>query len=176
VPLVVLSAKVTVLIEPSNTENKTGFFFSTGIIPSLRIEGLVKKLQPRVESITSILESGNSTSLYSQVSRKRIIRFGTAYGLPDYLALKVAEHVVLDNYRIENVEYVLDLEEEIQPSEDVNGHPLYYYDVNVLVKENAKGKVFGSNQPGASTEGVILVVDPEALGLPSGSLLQIQLG
>lgn len=162
----------TILIEASNSINKTGIFFSTGFKTILRVEGLIKKLQPNVEMFVANEESGNNELLYSQVSRKRSIRFGTAYGLPDYLYLKMADAITLDDFKAEGVNYVLESGEKITPSDDISGHPLYYYNVNVNPAVNTRGIVIAGNNL-AERNGVILVVDAAAFGLPAGSLINI---
>lgn len=162
----------TILVESSNSQNDVGFYYSSGIQTILRVEGLVKKLQPSINTIVAQEESGDTEILYAQNSRKRIIRFGTAYGLPDYLYLKIADALTNDNCYIENVGYTLDKDEKINPSDDVDGHPLYYYNVNMTLSDNQKGKTF--NVPG-DINTVILVVDGQAVGLPPDSLLNIEL-
>lgn len=164
----------TILIEASSSINQVGAFFSTGFKSIIRVEGLVKKLQPDIISNVANEESGDKEMLYSQISRKRTIRFGTAYGLPDYLYLKVASALLLDNLQIEGVYYVLAQDEKINPSEDVPGHPLYYYDVNLTLKTNTKG-LTAPGAPGADIDSTILVVDATAFGLPAGSLINIHL-
>jgi hypothetical protein len=165
----------TILINSGNSINMPLFFFSTGIRQILRLEGLVKKLQPSINTIIADEESGNTQLVYSQVARKRIIRFGTAYGLPDFLYLKVSDSLTLDELVIEGVSYVLDSDEKIQPSDDIDGHPLYYYNVSLTLSINPKGYVFGDGSTEAEREGVVIVVDATAFGLPSGSIMQIEL-
>ncbi len=164
----------TILIEASNSINMTGAFFSTGFKSLYRCEGLVKKLQPSIDTIIAKEESGDTELLYAQTARKREIRFGTAYGLPDYLYLKIAQALTLDTLAIEGVDYVLEDGEKINPSDDVDGHPLYYYNVNMTLKENTKGTML-PGVGGSDLAGVILVVDATAFGLPAGSLININL-
>lgn len=164
----------TILIEAGNSINLVGFFPSTGIQSVIRVEGLVKKIQPSVESVTANEEDGTSQLLYGQISRKRTIRFGTAYGLPDYLYLKVAGALLLDELKIEGVSYTFPNGEEISPSDDVPGHPLYYYNVNLLLSENNKGNTLPGST-GEDISGIVLVVDAEAFGMPRGSLINIKL-
>jgi len=165
----------TVLIEASNSINKTGCFFSSGFKSIIRVEGIVKKSQPSLQSIVTKDDIGDSVLLHSVVSRKRQIRFGTAYGLPDYLYLKIANALALDLLLVEGVFYVLEESENIEPSEDVAGHPLYYYNVNLMVADNPGGKAFPGAEPGSQVEGVVVVLDATAFGLPVGSLININL-
>lgn len=165
----------TILIEASHSMNKTGFFFSIGSKSVIRVEGIIKKLQPEVITDTATEENGNRNLLYSSVSRKRVVRFGTAKGLPDYLYLKIANALVLDNCAIENVLYTISQDDKISPSDDIEGVPMYYYEVMMHVSSNDKGKVFGGVGGGVDTEGIVLVIDAEAVGLPVGQLYTIQL-
>lgn len=162
----------TILIESSNSINMVGAYFSTNFKTILRVEGIVKKWQPDTVQNTAVFESGDSELIYSQSSRKRSICFGTAYGLPDYLYLKVAAALALDELMVEGVSYSLPQEEKIEQSEEVPGHPLFYYIVNLLQKTNTRG-LTTPGVPGGVTDGVVLVVDALAFGLPAGSLINI---
>lgn len=164
--------KNTILIDSGNSKNLVGFFYSTGIRTILRVEGLVKKWQPLLTTFVAEEESGNKEMLYAVSSKKRIIRFGSAYGLPDYLYLKVALALAQDDLFVENYGYVLSKEEKITPSDDVEGHPLYYYNVVLESRVNELGYVYAG---GSDSElgGVVLVVDATAFGLPVGSLINI---
>lgn len=164
--------KNTILIESRNSINMTGAFFSTSFKTVLRIEGLVKKWQSDIDTIISKNEVGDTNLIYSINSKKATIRFGNAYGLPDYLYNKVASALTLDELKVEGINYTLEPDEKITPSDDVDGHPLYYYNVNLALTINDKGNSFIT--PGGSS-GVILVVDATAFGLPVGSLINIEL-
>lgn len=162
----------TIFIESSKSENDVSFFYSTGIKTLLRVEGIVKKIQPSITTIIEQGESGDSEILYAQNSKKRVVRFGTAYGLPDYLYLKISDALTNNNCYIENIAYTLDKDEKINPADEVDGHPLYYYNVNMTLKDNEKGISFET--PGEDSK-VILVLDGLAIGLPPESLLNIEL-
>lgn len=164
----------TILIESSGSINEVGAFFSTGFKTIIRIDGLVKKYQPDILTNVAREESGDSEILFSNVSRKRMVRFGNAYGLPDYEYLKVANALTLDNLFIENEALTLQPDQKIEPSDDVEAHPLYYYNVILTPRVNNKGVSFVGGE-GGIVEGVILVVDASAVGLPTGSLINIQL-
>lgn len=164
----------TILIEASSSINKVGFFYSTGIKSIYRVEGLVKKLQPDLKTIIAREENGNSDLLYSEMAKKRMIRFGSPVGLPDYLYLKMSNSLALDTLKVENDYYTLAEDENITPSDDVDGFPMYYYEVMLNQSINKSGAVFpASNEE--STEGAVLVVDAIAFGLPEGSLININL-
>lgn len=163
----------TVLIEARSSINQTGAFFSTGFKSVIRVEGLVKKLQPDIGTTISKNDLGTTELIYGESARKREIRFGTAYGLPDYLYLKIASALVLDEVQIEGIDYTISPDEKISPSDDVAGHPLYYYNVVMDMKYNNNGVSF--NDSGNVQSSVVLVVGAEAFGLPAGSLLNINL-
>lgn len=162
----------TIRVESSSTKNKVGAFFSTGFRTILRVEGIVKKWQPSLVDYIATEENLDSEMLYSVSTRERIIRFGDAYGLPDYLYLKVALALAMNNLFVENVGYTLDPDEKIKPSDDVEAHPLYYYNVKLTLRENEQGKQFTVGED--AEEGVIIVLDAEAFGLPG--LINIGLG
>ena len=162
----------TILIEANNSINMVGAYFSTGFKSFIRVEGIVKKWAPDITSITATEESGNNEMLYSQNSRKRRVQFGTAYGLPDYLYLRIANALALDELLIEGVRYVVSQEDKIELSEEVPGHPLFYYEVVLSQYINTKG-LTSAGAPGGIVDGVILVVDGLAMGLPAGSLINI---
>jgi hypothetical protein len=164
----------SILIESSNSINSVGAFYSTGFKSIIRVEGLIKKLQPEISTIIASEENGNKELLYSKLIKKRVIRFGTGYGLPDYLYLKIANALTLDNLFIDGEKYTLAEDEKIEPSEDVDGHPLYYYNVNLNLSENVSGAVFAGAED-ANNESVVIVVDATAFGLPTGSLININI-
>lgn len=165
----------TILLESTNSINKTTFFYSTGIKTLLRVEGLVKKIQPNVFTDISIDESGDSTLLYSTSNKKRTIRFGTAYGLPDYQYVKIALAIINDNWTCEGVKYTLEDGAKIEAASEVDGHPMYYYNVNCIVSDNTNGKTFTAPFTTLLQESVVLVVDAEAMGIPVPSLEDINL-
>jgi len=164
----------TILIESSNSMNPVGFFFSTGIVSSSRVEGMIEKQQFDIENIVAVDQNRYTKSLYSTVSAVREIRFGTAYGLPDYLAKKIAMQIILDNLLIEGKYYTLKEGEKFDPSEDYQAHPLYYYSLQFLFRDNHLG--IETTGPGAGgRRPVFLVVDAEAVGLPPGQVIHIGL-
>jgi hypothetical protein len=164
----------TILIKSKNSTNKVGSFFSTGFQTVLRVEGHIEKLQPSVDTSISTDDIGNTITLFGNVARKRNIRFGNAYGLPDYLYLKCADAIALDGFSCEDILYSLPEGGSIDPAEETDGHPLYYYVVEMHLQENQGGKEF-PNSDGETNEGVVLVVDAEAVGLPAGQLINISL-
>lgn len=164
----------TILIEASNSQNIPGFFYSTGIKTILRVEGLVQKLQPNVMSIVSKDDNGNTRSLYNLMAKKVSLRFGTAFGLPDFFYLKVASAAILDQFKAEGIDYTIVEDEKIEPAEQADGHPMYFYNVGMNLKENERGVTF-EGVPGVSNNSVVLVIDGEAMGLPAGNLVNIEL-
>lgn len=104
--------------------------------------------------------------------QRRIIRFGTAFGLPDYLYLKIADYIALDGLRIQGKAYTLPSGEKIQPADELVGHPLYRYDVLLEFKIGEHGLGMGGD-PVNELNSVVLVVDGLAVGLPAGSLINI---
>jgi hypothetical protein len=165
----------TILVESANSVNKTTFFYSTGIRTVLRFEGLVKKLQPNIFTDISVDESGDGTLLYSTSNKKRTIRFGTAYGLPDYLYIKAGLAIINDNWSCEGVKYTLEDGAKIEAATETDGHPLYYYNVNVTVSVNPNGKTFTAPFTRLANESVVVVLDAEAMGIPVPSLSDIGL-
>jgi hypothetical protein len=89
--------------------------------------------------------------------------------------LKLCEALTLDGLMVEGINYTLAEGEKINPSDDVDGHPLYYYTVVLNPSTNKSGQAFPGLNAGSNTTGVVLVVDSLAMGLPSGSLVTINL-
>lgn len=161
----------TILIEAKSTKNKPAWFNSTGITTAIRVEGIVKKYNYSAQSSISRDENGSSDNLFSDISAMRDVRFGKASGIPDYLYRKIFLALYLDDLKIEGVSYTAS-GEEISKSEDVPGIPLYYYSITLYAKTFEKGNTIIG--PGGSGSGkAILVVDPTAMGLPGGSLINI---
>lgn len=164
----------TILMNSGNSKNYPGFFYSTGIRTIIRVEGIIKKIQPELVDIVAEEEDGDSEMVYSVVSQSMVARFGTSYGLPDYLYWKIANGLSNDDLKVEDFSLVLDKEDKIIASEDVEAHPLYYYNVKLRPKENTKGLVVIGEGTG-EVNGVVLVVDGTAVGMPTGSLITINL-
>lgn len=170
-----LKWRKTILINCSSSLNEPGAFFSTGFKTILRVEGIIKKLQPKVNFDISLDDAQNSTILSSSSSRFSEIYFGNARGLPDYLYLKISDGIIMDEVVIENQEWSISEGETITPVEEFEGHPLYYYKVKMLLKNSKKGVVVAGADP-SDISGITIVVNPTAIGLPfTGSLHTIEL-
>lgn len=160
----------TILIESSNSSDFIEAFFSSGFSTKIRVEGIVEKLDFDVNIDTAKDDISNSKLLYSTVDKKRLIRYGNARGIPDYLSLKISMAMSLDQFKTERVQYVL--AETPEKSEAVNGHPMFYYTAKVFIQNSVRGAIF----PGKATfdrDLLPISVDPTAFGLPAGSTLNI---
>lgn len=164
----------TILIEANGSRNKPGAIFSDGYKCVQRVEGLVMKLQPNIEQIVNEDEVGDFDLLHSVVSRKRNILFGDGASLPDYRYLKVASAIALDNLLIQGVAYTISQNSKIEPVDRTDGFPMYYYNVEVNLKENNAGITVDSQQ-GNFQNGVTLVIDAGAFGIGGGGFIEIDL-
>lgn len=164
----------TILLEAWSSLNKVGFFFSTGARTIIRVEGFIKKRQSDFDIVSSKDQNRNTKTLYETIGPWRFIRFGTAYGLPDYIYLKIKDGCILDNVMWEGVSYSLAEGEKIEPSDDVDGHPLYYYTVKMDLQDNPLGLTV-EGVPDEGQQGVVIVLDAEAIGLPVGQILRIEI-
>lgn len=162
----------TILLDSKHSENRPGVFYSTGFKTIVRVEGLIKKLQPYPDVNVAREESGDTKLLYSNFAMSRMIRFGTARGIPDFMMVKFANAILNDTCKIEQELYTLMEGETIKPSEDIEGIPMYYYEVIMTMQDNSRGKVFPGGS-GADVSGVILVVDASAIGLPVENIIMI---
>ena len=170
-----LSWPKTIFIEAYSSINEPGFFFSTGIRSKFRVNGLVGKWMPDGQSVTSIDESGNTSTQYNLPVKKRKIRIGDATGEPDFMGIKVNAAVQLDNKTIEGVSYTIKEGTEITTSENVNGYPMNYYEFEVNPVDNKRGQTFQGVPGEPGFEGTVLILEPQAVGLPAGSLISIEL-
>lgn len=165
----------TILIESSNSTNKTGAFFSTGFKTIICVEGIVNKWQPTLVDFVASEENGDTDILYAVNSKQRVIRFGTAYGLPDYLgAVKIPLAAAMDEFFVEGKHYTIDPNEKFAPSDSIPAHPLYYYNVTVELAENEEGVVINGD-PVDGLDGVFLNIDGTAFGMPVGTIIGIDL-
>lgn len=165
----------TILLECYNSNNLSGFMFSTGIISYFRIDGLVQKWSPDISSlITSEDEIGNSDMLSSIWSKKRKILIGNGKGQPDYLYLKCSAALLLDNVKIEGVYYTLDKNNKMEEVSRVEGFPMYYYSIDVVQRDNQQGFTLGVGE-GSEINSVVLVVDSSAFGIGGSDLINITL-
>jgi hypothetical protein len=167
--------KDTIFIEAKSDINETGFFFSTGVICKYRVQGLVKKYLPKTNAVTSVDDIGNSSTQYQLMMKRRTIRAGTGAGLPDYQYLKVSSYMLLPDFKCEGVRYTPEDEAEVTASEDVPGYPMYHVSIPVLPYDNKRGQTFTAVTGEDAFEGTILIVEPEAVGLPPGALETIVL-
>ena len=159
----------TILIESKNSLNSPDAFFSCGLVTVIRVEGLVKKYQPDIQKTTDRDIAGDTNLLYSLSSKKRIVRLGTAFGLPDYLYLKISDALLLDGLKVEGIAYTLGDDEEITPSEDVESHPMFYYDVKLTPKINQFGIQVGVGSTSGDEIGSVVVnFDSTAFGFAEG--------
>jgi hypothetical protein len=165
----------TILIETTNSSNLTGFMYSTGIISKVRIEGLVQKWQPNISILTDTDEVGDNQTLHSVYSRQRKILLGKASGLPDYLYLKISALVILDNLKIEGINYVADNENKLTEQDRILGHPMYHYELTVQLANNEQGIVFDAGVGLADVTSVVITVDAEAFGTGGSQLVDIEL-
>lgn len=162
----------TILVRAKNSLNSVGCFFSTGFETIIRVEGFMGKLFSGQENEINKDSLGNAKNITSVINQERLIRFGNAFGIPDYIANKIILASGLDDFNVEGQQYVI--KDTIEKGDETAGHPLYYYDGTFIIAENSKGKVFSSNI-GSENGGVIVVVDASAFGIPSGGFISIDL-
>lgn len=163
----------TILIESENSYNEPGVFYSSGFKQVFRIEGLMGKVHPYMNVVTTRDENGGLSNLYRKITGERLIRFGNAAGMPDYLSMKLALAISKDTVNIENGYYCLLPEEKLRESEPQPGVPMFYYEATMGYIENPNGKVFAGVE-GADVTGVVLVVDASAIGLPPDNIIMIE--
>ena len=161
----------TIFIESSNSKNKPAWFNSTGIKTCIRVEGLIKKYDYSSSPIISRSENGEYENLNADISAMRNVRFGRADGIPDYLYRKIFLALHLDNLVIDGVSYTIS-DNKVVKSEDIPGVPLYYYNVDLFLRKYEKGVIAAGDGTGFDGRAV-LVVDSTAMGLPAGSLINI---
>lgn len=164
----------TILIEASNSINKTGAMFSTGFVSKLRVDGFLSTIQPSVDIEQYDDDAGNSRNTFSIVAKKRDFFLGDAQGVPDYIYMKASKMITIDNILIEGERYTCLKGNKFEPIDKHKGNPLYSYKVEVAFYENLDGLTVDAQQ-GNFVDGVTLVVDAGAFGTGGSGLTYIDL-
>lgn len=99
----------TLLIEYTNSENNFSVVFDTGIVFSLRVEGIIEDFTPEFDDVIYNDQKRNATKLNSIPYRSFRLYVGPAAGIPDWMADKVnralsCDQVMLDGEYYEKVE------------------------------------------------------------------------
>jgi hypothetical protein len=161
----------TILIEAVDADNKPDTFFSTGFKSILRVEGLVTNFTPEVVTWQNKDELGNNQMLHSIPSKKKTIYFGEAYGIPDYMALKIGLITQLSKCNIEGLQLMMVENSNLEPNE-TDGFPMFYYKLDMEQANNTTNNVFF----GADSNNVVTIaVDATAFNGNNGTIINIDL-
>ena len=132
----------TILIDGGSPKNKTGTVFSQGWRSKIRVEGLVEKWIGNIDTLINEDEIGDYDNLRSIATKKRTVLFGNGQGIPDWLYLKICNTILLDDLKIQGVDYVISKDARVEPVDRIAGYPMYYYSIDFTLKDNLFGYNF----------------------------------
>jgi len=133
----------TYLIEYGNTKDKVDFFFSTEIATMLRVEAFWMPFEPYSEVDNYEDEMGDFQILRGVPLKKRTLTLGGKPDyLPDWMIIKLNQILLLDECFIENDQVARTNDSKLEKSEDVEGYPMNFYKIDLVLAENETGNTF----------------------------------
>jgi hypothetical protein len=159
----------TLKVEYGGSEDQIDYYFSTGIQPMIRVQGVMLKWQADSEVDNYEDESGDFEITRGLPKKVRNIQFGDHQNLlSDWMSLKMNGITLLDNVRIESTHYTRD-ENSKWESIDLGqpGHPEELIKMEMILAENQLGMTFAT--PGdTNINSVTFTLDATAFGRNSG--------
>lgn len=156
----------TVLIEYFNSYNLQNGFFSTWR-PMLRVEGMLMPWMPK-SSFTEYEDDSKDPDIVHQVpSKVRPFMIGNARGIPDWMALKVDEILLLNRVYIENNRYVRSADSKFEGNK-VPGWPMNYYTTELQKAINDSSLTIDDSNLDQEPVNSVLTLDAIAFGKADG--------
>jgi len=127
----------TYLFDYYHSENKLDAYFGDWR-PSLRCEAFFHEWQPDSSFVTYEDEPADLEMLRGRPYMKRIIALGGALGIPEWLANKLNQILLLNRLSIEGVRYTRNADSKFE-AEERQGHPLNFYRLEIRKALNDTG-------------------------------------
>lgn len=158
----------TFLYEYGGSEDKINFYFSSGIMPSIRMQSLFLPWEPMAETDIYEDEVGDFEITRGIPLIKKILQIGNSSNLvPEWMAKKINAITLLTNWRIEGVQYTRNASSELAKQDDGTGYPNYRWKMEVVLADNENGVTFAT--PGSSaTQSTVYILDATAIGQQPG--------
>ncbi len=156
----------TYLLEYSNSKDKVDYYFSVGSTPSIRVGAFWMSWEPFSETENYEDEMGDYEILRGIPLKKRTLH--TEF-IPDWMAIKLNQILLLDNCKIENEHIARTNDSKLEKSEDIQGYPMSNYKIDLVLSENSTGKTFLTPDD-AGIHTTLLVLDAAAFGQSEGTI------
>lgn len=129
----------TLLFEYSNSVNKQSMVFDTGFSTSLRVKGFIdNRMKPKFKAAFYIDQPQDITVLNGIPYETRELWIGMDDGVPDYIMKKLVRILLLDDTKIDGVNYSLDEGAEWEET-FIEGNPKKYWKINIRPSQNIDG-------------------------------------
>lgn len=164
----------TLLFECNHSTNKYGYYFSN--VPSIpfRVEATLLAEYPDGTFVDYQDELADTELIDAIPVMKQELRIGNAYGVPDWVAMKMNMFLLMNQAYCEG-KHISRTPESKLAKKSIVGSPLYSYLVEVT---EAHPKYFDSTDETGTNEDVIFVatLDAQGFGLaPAGSVIEVDL-
>ncbi|MES2004344.1 MAG: hypothetical protein V4450_07470 [Bacteroidota bacterium] len=160
----------SVLIEYSSSYNLLNGYFDTWS-PMVRVEGVLMPAKPDSDFTTYEDEQKDTELLHAIPSAVQTFVIGQPFGIPDWMALKVNEMLLLNRCKIEGARYSRSSDSKMEET-STNGYPMSYYKTTIRKSINDSTLVIdGADVPGPIA-GLIAAFDGETFG-QAGSVINV---
>lgn len=161
----------TVLLEYSNTYNKINGFFSNGWSPMLRVEGFLSPYKPDSDFVEYEDEKKDIELLHAVPYIKRDFLIGKPTGIPDWMATKVNEILLLNKCFIEGKQYSRTPDSKFEETIN-NGYTMSYYKTTLMKSVNDSSLTIKDSTLPIPEGGLVASLDGSTFG-QAGSVIQI---
>jgi hypothetical protein len=150
------------------SSDRIDYYFSTGIKPMIRVEGILYPWQADSEVDVYEDEVGDYETTRNLPKRIRPVQYGDEIQLlADYMSLKMNMITGLDNLRIENFAYNRSKDSKWEPQDLGQGVPQLQVKIELVPTENETGTTFATS--GAETIfPITFTLDATAFGQNEG--------
>lgn len=160
----------SVLIEYSSSYNKLNGYFDSWA-PMIRVQGTLMPGKPDSDFTTYEDELKDVELLHAIPSYIVPFVIGKPFGIPDWMATKINEILLLNRCNIEGVRYTRSSDSKMEESA-LNGYPMSYYKTTLRKAiNNSSLTIVDSSIPGP-VGGLMATLDGAAFG-QAGSVIQI---
>ncbi|QES88873.1 hypothetical protein [Rhizosphaericola mali] len=156
----------TLLFEYYNSLNRLNGYFASWR-PSLRCEGLLMPTQPESEFTTYQDDQDNNRMLWGISTPTKVLYIGNQYGVPDWMALKLNEVLLLDRVAIESDLYAKQSDSKFS-AQDIEGYPMSYYSITLSQYGNKAGLDISDTVIGDTNQTAVYTLDASAFGQAEG--------
>lgn len=152
----------TYLIEYSNSYDKLNGYFETWS-PMIRVEGLMTPWKPDSDFVDYEDEQKDIELLHAVPSAVRTFIIGNPVGIPDWMALKINEILLLNRVYIDNIRYTRTSDSKMEES-TTQGYTMSYYKTTLRKAINDSNFTISDSDLPIPAGGMIVTLDGDAFG------------